>query len=473
MQTTPLWAKALQISKASIEEWLTVAPIEESFTFWCLFTGRLPLSDYFGWAMDHYGLAFLEAEYFKQVPNQQLWKQIHSVANWSPWMLPIEQWDGVVFIACVEPPTDMQWSFPVSFVLADPNMLEHLWQRLHSSSESAATATMTEVVAPEVMAEDEVVVIAEAPVAPRPPTASTAPIVAEITVAKNPAAAKLNVGDAPPPLPPKLKDEDMPLGLSKTTAPSNDGSPAGLNLSGLALPNLPPTPVPLKVDLNIPDSPVPIKIDLSAPPPPAFAITLDMPEATPPPIPTAPIAKRTAATPATAVTGVDTANANVGPVTLSQAPTDIESAKTDDECMAWFFRQARTRYGACLALIFSKNSLVPWKWESTIAVKNPNSVVTFDSPSLFRITARTMRPYHGYVVENPMHQDFFASWGFGKLPVHVTGVPIIIGGTFRGMFVCTSSEPMTNEALEYLERNADKAVVQMEKLGTTFSKKVA
>ena len=71
---------------------------QESFTYWCLKTGRLTSHVYFDWACEHYGLAVVDAQYFKHRPDVDLWNQIHSVANWSPWMLPLEQWDGVIFI---------------------------------------------------------------------------------------------------------------------------------------------------------------------------------------------------------------------------------------------------------------------------------------------------------------------------------------------------------------------------------------
>lgn len=496
MQTTPLWAKALQISKASIEEWLTVAPIEESFTFWCLFTGRLSLSAYFEWAKETYGLAYLEEGYFKEPPNHALWKQIHSVANWSPWMLPIEQWDGVVFIACVEPPTDMQWSFPVAFVLADPNLLEQRWQRLHTLNENGATATLTLVKESDSSMVVTAPVEAAAPVpsapTPTPAPATAAPVAQQVVAPPPPAAQK-----TPPPIPtpeinitknaeatnfqpapeqpqalPKIQLDDMPLGMKQTSAPENDGSPAGLNLSGIKMPDSAPPPIPLKVDFKLDlskiDSPVPLNLE---PVKKTSPINLEMPEATPAPIKAPNIPKATAATPiVVAPTPVSLGEIQSGPINIAQAPDQIEAATTEDACLAWFFKQVRTRYSSGIALLFSKNSLHTWKWDSTLTPKNPANVVTFDTPSLFRIAARTMRSYHGYVVDNPAHQTFFQAWGMAKAPVHVTGAPILINSQFRGLFVCSANEPMGQDALEFIEMVADKTVMQLEKVKGVLGK---
>lgn len=440
MQTVPAWAKALQIPKASLDEWLTVAPVEESFTFWCLFSGRLPLESYFAWAVDHYGLALLQSDYFKQTPNHELWKQIQTVANWSPWMLPIEQWDGVVFIACVEPPTDMQWSFPVAFVLAEPNQLEQHWQKLISHSDIAAT---TPAAAPST---------APAAAAPSDSTAATPPPV------------PLNLAPATPP-PPPIKPEDMPLGLKENAAPQNDGSPLGLNLSDLKIEGLnppPPTPTVEKLDLNALDSPVPLKMPPTEKSP--FGIKLDIPEAAASPTPTiAPPAPATAK--AAAVTPKQLpANIPAGPVNASQAPAQLEAATTDEACLAWLFKQIRSRYSPGLVLLYNKNSLQAWKWDSGLQPKSAEARITFDTPSLFRIAARTMRSYHGYVVENPVHQEFFQNWGFSKPPVHVTGIPIVSNGQFHGLFLCSANEPLGADALEFLEMTVGKTIMQMEKI---------
>lgn len=436
MPTTPIWAKALQIPKALLDEWLTIAPIEESFTFWCLFTGRIDIGAYFNWAKEQYGLAYLEAPYFKQEPNRALWSQIHSVANWSPWMLPIEQWDGVVFVACVEPPAEHTWSFPVSYVLADPNQLEQLWQRLHHSVDTAesvaqntATATMSEVMDGKTLF-------------------------------------------------------NIPLGLGKAEVMNAASGPSGLNLSKLVVPETSTTPEAFqKLGVNIaePLPPVIAMPGLTA----ATAAPTPAPAAAPVTVanvapaagltviqPPAPAAKEApfAETPPEPTREI---NVTAGPIDIGTGPDQISSATSDDQCLAWFFKQLRSRFSTSLALIYHKNSLSGWKWDSSIKPTQAQFNISFDGPSLFRIAARTLRSYHGHVVENPIHQAFFQAWGFAKPPVHVTAVPIIVSGAFHGLFVCIGNEPLGVDALEFAERIADQTIVQMEKINGVFGSTAA
>lgn len=377
MSITPLWAKALQIPKALLDEWLTIAPIEESFTFWCLFTGRISVDNYFRWAKENYGIAFLEAGYFQQEPNRQLWSQIHSVANWSPWLLPIEQWDGVVFVACVEPPLEHTWSFPVSYVLADPNQLERLWQRLHNQDITETMAAMT--------------------------TSTTTEILDGKTLF------------------------DIPVGLQKAgdgSASPLDG-PMGLNISNLHL----------GADTQEATSPLPPDIEM---PTAVTAAPLSPPEAEP--------------------------QSNLGPIDMAAGPDQIAVATTDEQCLAWFFKQLRSRFSTGVAMIYNKNYLSGWKWDSGLTPTNPQLAIAFDGPSLFRITARTLRSYHGHVVDNPIHQAFFKAWGFTNPPAHITAVPIIVAGGFHGVFVCISNESLGVDALEFAERIAGQTIMQMEKI---------
>lgn len=436
MATTPLWAKALQIPKALLDEWLTIAPIEESFTFWCLFTGRIDINAYFNWAKEQYGLAYLETGYFKQEPNRALWSQIHSVANWSPWMLPIEQWDGVVFVACVEPPSEHTWSFPVSYVLADPNQLEQLWQRLHHANDGTETVGHT---------------------------ATATATMSEVTNGKT--------------------LFDIPLGLNKAEVTNAADGPSGLNLAKLQVAEEGQTPeafkkLGIKLDTPVPPviaMPEPVKpeepvgmpqITLPTPPPPQPAASV----APPAPQPIRPVASAPKIAPIEEPPSEPAHELNVivGPIDIATAPDQISGAATDDACLAWFFKQLRSRFNSGVALVYHKNSLSGWKWDASVTPANPQFSVPFDGPSLFRISARTLRSYHGHVVDNPIHQAFFQAWGFAKPPLHVTAVPIIVGGAFHGLFVCFGGEPLGVDALEFAERIADQTIMQMEKINGIF-----
>jgi len=132
------WVQPLRVSPTEFQAWSKDSNKSESLTFWCLENGKIAPEDYFSWAKEHYGLPLLSTEFFSHAkPNAELWNHIQSVANWSAEMLPLTQWDGVVFIACVEPKDDIQWSFPVSYVLAKPEDLKFYWQSLMTSQEKS------------------------------------------------------------------------------------------------------------------------------------------------------------------------------------------------------------------------------------------------------------------------------------------------------------------------------------------------
>ena len=135
MKTVKGWGSGLKIPVEKYELWLREAPANESFTFWCLQTGRINEAEYLAWARDFYSLPTLNSAFFKQPIQKDLWNSIQSVANWSSSLIPIAQWDGVVYIACVEPSIDVQWSFPIQYLLAAANDLKQFWQNLVTAEE--------------------------------------------------------------------------------------------------------------------------------------------------------------------------------------------------------------------------------------------------------------------------------------------------------------------------------------------------
>src|SRR6185312_13913243 len=135
MKTVKEWLSGLQVPKEKYELWLSEVPAGESFTYWCLQSGRLNENEYLSWARSHYALPSLNADFFDQPVNRELWTRIQSVANWSTTMIPIAEWDGLVYVACVEPDLDHKWSFPVCYVLAKSQNLKKLWQELITTDE--------------------------------------------------------------------------------------------------------------------------------------------------------------------------------------------------------------------------------------------------------------------------------------------------------------------------------------------------
>ena len=129
------WVEPLKVSPEKYDQWIQATPKGVSVTFWALSEKKLSLDHYLNWARDFYEIPSAANEYFLHTPSVELWNTIQSVANWSAQMVPVDQWDGVVFVACTEPPKEVNWSFPVRYILASPHALSDYWNRLHEEIE--------------------------------------------------------------------------------------------------------------------------------------------------------------------------------------------------------------------------------------------------------------------------------------------------------------------------------------------------
>lgn len=568
MNRSKPWVKALDVSPHEFDEWTTQVEPQASVTFWALDKGKIKAQDYLLWAREHYQLPVLKDSYFKDYCNQTLWQQIQTVANWSPEMLPIEQWDGVVYVACVEPPDEVTWSFPVRYVLASARSLKSHYKRL-TSGESYALPPKPAV---------EPVVVARSPIAPaipEAPAAEPAPMLPdppqaepEIEMAAEDFDHISKINIPPPPSEERVEEpsevselrfqntseeagevsglrfqtpveeehsevselrfqteepvetslnfqsveaesahpagedsdssslhlpEDFKLDLKlnlenigssaqqpeallqETASPKSDDVPEGLNL------NLPPPPTsPRIVNFDMPEgidlgtqgqpttdeAPIGLSLNLdpaSKPQPkpevaakeesPKFKLNFQVNTAKDEfdePQPTTNTGTEGTVTRfAVTVTGLNK-EAPKGAVidTESLAPHTADDASSDTEAVAWLFNELKAHYQQSMILLFQGETLKPWKWESSWSPKSKSAFEGFqhNQPGLFRILYRTKHPYHGYVVDSPIHQKFFGDWGFEGFPHHVTALPVKVDGHLTAAVLCIGDESATSES---------------------------
>jgi hypothetical protein len=90
------------------------------------------------------------------------------------------------------------------------------------------------------------------------------------------------------------------------------------------------------------------------------------------------------------------------------------------------------------AIVFSyqNKEFKPVEWTESMA--GPATPVKIDKPSIFKMVVKSRSSYHGFIVNNPEHQNFFAPRGFSSLPKHVTLIPIFSSskdmiGAFMGV----------------------------------------
>lgn len=134
MNEIKAWAQPLQVPRKTYANWREIAPEDVDFTYWCLETGKLNEEEYLDWARDHYGLASITEDFFETSPDLVLWKRVMKKGKWNEALLPVGEWEGVVFVACVEPPEGLQFGFPVRFLLASASSLSVAWESLQRSS---------------------------------------------------------------------------------------------------------------------------------------------------------------------------------------------------------------------------------------------------------------------------------------------------------------------------------------------------
>ncbi len=80
-------------------------------------------------------------------------------------------------------------------------------------------------------------------------------------------------------------------------------------------------------------------------------------------------------------------------------------------------------YTSAIIFSYQNKQFTPIKWSSHFTNKKSEKIDTHQ-PSIFRIVRKSLRPYHGFVVPNTIHRDFFSHWGFSNMPAHVTLLPI-------------------------------------------------
>jgi hypothetical protein len=428
------WLAALNIPAKDSEGWMILKPATDPLTFWALEQGYLKTPEYLNWARNYYGLPVLNSEYVEQPIDRSLWKKVESVANWSPNLLPLQEWDGVIFVGCVEPDEDVKWSFPVSYILCAPNDLKTLWLAYQSQEDGKAEFPSLPKITP--VASGPVVASAIAAPAP-PPVAPKAPETGDFTldldlkIEAPKGGVKFELEDmAPPSLsetrPPKLDlVQSTGLGEEKPPAVAADSGPMGLSL------NLAPPPIPAKAPAA---KPVVALVE---------EVALEMESH---PKPTAP-----AETSSAESTGLGFAK--------KKAPATLDQAHSINEALAWFHKSIENYYAGVIYLAYESNMLRPLKASDNLKPVGDSALLSVDpnKASVFRIVKRTNMPYHGPVVDSELNKSFFESWGFTTYPAVVTALPLMVSGNSIGQILALGDDKCSpQEVLQMLERLTEK-----------------
>lgn len=96
------WAMGLKIPKDTIAAW-EIQAAGSDLLRWALANGKLPEFGYQEWAKSYYQLPSLDTQFFDQPPSPELWAKWGNYA-WAGTFLPIYEWEGTLYLACLEPP---------------------------------------------------------------------------------------------------------------------------------------------------------------------------------------------------------------------------------------------------------------------------------------------------------------------------------------------------------------------------------
>lgn len=143
-------------------------------------------------------------------------------------------------------------------------------------------------------------------------------------------------------------------------------------------------------------------------------------------------------------------------IPLSQLETrHIDESRSIDEAGSQSLAQVSNIFEVSMILLFRDGSLLPWKWSDLfLSVKGDRpDPIDLDEPSIFKIVFKTGKPYHGYVVTNPVNQKFFNEFYRGMLPKHATLVPVMVDSRMAGMILgFTNSKVDYRQSLRLMER---------------------
>lgn len=352
------WVEALNIDSEKLTTWSAEVPEGMPLLFWCMERGHVSPETYLNWARENYQLPVLDSNFFTQALDRQDLPVDRTNGPWTVACFPVGRWDGLTYVACVEPPREVPTGQYV-FVLANPHDMTAAWNEQPSQASASPSSPNSTFDMPEGMA------------------------------MKTFKPFQLNIDDA---------NLIVPATPSETAAPKPEVK---------AKPVLEAEPI----------------LDIQ-------------PKMSPPPAP--PVAK---------------------PAAVAAPSGDIESQEID-----LAFRQLKEHFISSMILKADGNFISLYKWspEFDLASVSDKCKIDLSGPSLFRIVSKTKLPYHGYVVDSPVHRDFFKSIGFDDLPASVTAVPIKIEDGLWGMLVSIGTEAAQRaKTLQVAETTVEKLTASL------------
>jgi hypothetical protein len=437
MTNSFLWAQALEISNESLSSWRKDVPSGTSLLFWALTNGKAPVGSYLHWAQGEYGLPVLTDNFMLAPTGLQTWEKFKGMNIWSEELIPVAEWDGVLFVATSEPNQNMTWSIPVKYVLADPNLMLKMWHQYTAHTNFQAPQPVTPRLDPNVVVTDEPTVFTQRVVNTESPTPQPAPSAASDTPPPLDAPEGFALANLPPPAAgfsaDSLFDE-----LAKYKGPTNTetskatSGPEGFSDEAMNIPSVAEkeAELPKLEDLSL-HTQVPENLTATVAIPstpntdPRFAKSQPQNETS---------------APTASVTSTDSHKPNASTGTYAHIGMQLP----------FLLSNYRDTFAGAFVFEVRGESLNCAAWTESFAPSNSDVAqkpISLTGPSAFRVAARTKNPYFGHVVETQINRQFFSAWGHQTLPPQIVVQPMLNSKNEMVLLLLLPNPLLTNGSL--------------------------
>jgi hypothetical protein len=327
---------------------------------------QIPEDEYLDWAREKFELPSLEPQFFQsQSAPVQLFARLKEVYSWGPECLPLGEWDQHLLVACLEKPTDLPPELKPIFLLAPVHGLMEFWSQLQSAdlSETPLEGENGE----------------EAGGLPEGFTLEPAQAETALTSLSFAGISLGTPSEAPPPQPAAKSAQKKSEPPAPKTAPDMKGS---------------------------------LLVKETSPP-------LEAPQFTAPPLEkVGPMVK---AIPQILAHATDSLDQSKIEITDSSSPlvSESEIKNVFEECKKHYEKQLYLEFDQSQKIVRVKS------WPSDYVATMTPSPQPLEADSFFSIVNKTLKPYHGYLVPNPVAEHFFKEVNSGAWPENVTLVPVI------------------------------------------------
>ena len=339
-------------------------------------------------------------------PSLEFFHQWKETCVWSPQILPIYQWQGILFIG-VSGNSTPEVSVPHVFVQVEAMILESLWNKWQEKIEPIPTPS-TEEFSFESMTE-------EVPAQSEGNNESNSSSVEE-PLTEMPEGFSFESAELPTP---QIQKDSEPQveGLSlNAEVEVSSIKPITLVSNPMAETSVPTAA--LKSPVNDETTPLPIA--------------------------------RTSANISPKISG----RSEVSQLTPQNTNLEVNDV----------FEKLNAHFRVCMIFLINGQVAKPWKW--TEGFKVPDKILNYDMslPSPLRVVYRTSKSYYGPVKENPVLNEFSQAWLQVKIPTDLAISPLLVNDQLVGAVLCDGNvNPDSLEPLKFLEKVAAEVSARLEK----------